>query len=218
MSGSPYILDHTGQPIGPDPAHTPTTKQFVRATSNTGRFRNMGLDSSRYSVFDHSIAAAIITIKLDGAIRPVPFLAALFHEYGETVLGDVPSPFKTRELKAVETQIYANFWTEVSHYLEDVDPEVAVRVSSKRVDTLLLYVEAQKVLGLLESDRARYFRTEEDAPIVKYAETIVDGMILADKDRTTRLFHQFWTALKGRSIRSNAVKSLIRQFVTGVLR
>lgn len=178
----------------------------------------MGLGPHRYSVFDHSIACAVLQLHLDGVIRPIPFLVALFHEIGEIVLGDVPSPFKTAHMRSVERQVATNFWIQVSRYLEGVSPEMALSVSCKRADSLLLYVEAEKVLGLTPGNRDQEFSTDESPKWIRRAETIVEAMIHVDPDRSERLFRQFWLACKGVNVSSSVMKSLIADYAKKALK
>ncbi|MCJ8334728.1 MAG: hypothetical protein MJH10_10850 [Epibacterium sp.] len=174
----------------------------------------------QYSVFDHSIAAAILQLRIDrGKIRPIPFFAALFHEVGEVVWGDIPTPFKRLcpQIAKVERAIYQNLWVNIGRYLKGVDVEIAARVDCKRVDSLLCYVEAERVLGLLPSIRDSDFATDEPPEVVRYAETIVDAMIHVHPDRSARVFSRFWHACKGLDVRGNPIKNRIRQFVNGIL-
>jgi hypothetical protein len=137
---SPYILTNSGRKVGPS-IGAPSLDDIVLALSRQPRFGGHG--RVFYSVLDHSLFVEELaaTFGYVGKVVDSRFrLAALLHDAHEAMTGDIPSPFKTREIRHIQdgldTRLLAELMPETPWLLQ------RYHITVKSLDTRALLAEA----------------------------------------------------------------------------
>lgn len=136
MSGWIQTLDNKDWfPHHPDPSKIDIN---VAATVLSRQARFSGHTKRYYSVAEHSLLVESLVSE------PELKLPALLHDLHEayTGFGDVASPVKTTDIKAIEVEIDSAVAQKFGF-----DQKLFYDPSVKRADELALYIEAQNLLG-----------------------------------------------------------------------
>lgn len=128
------IFTYSGQLASPD--NPPSLFDIAVSTARIPRFT--GNCQREWVVLSHQINVANICYKM-GNYEAIPY--ALLHDGAESVIGDIPTPFKTKDIRDIEDKLLRNIYLRQGlTRISENEPTV------KFADAIALVMEAEKLL------------------------------------------------------------------------
>jgi hypothetical protein len=106
-------------------------------------------------------------------------LYALLHDAHEMVTGDIPTPWNTAELDAIQSKADGMIWDALG--LRPFEEDEMIR--TMRCDRILLEVEAKSFMPRIVLVAPDWFNTIEDVGVISYAKKAI-GTTMAEKDES----------------------------------
>lgn len=127
----------SGINIVPGETNAPSLYDIGYALSQTSRFG--GHTKKPWTVLQHLYAAANLA-KLLGFDELIQ-LHALLHDAHEAIIGDIPNPWKTEDMRQYQHELDTRIYLNIGIDLPSPDDQIIL----KEIDTMLLYAEAEVI-------------------------------------------------------------------------
>jgi hypothetical protein len=137
MTNKGYMLTYTGEQVGPHKG-VPSLLDIAVGLSRIPRFGGQG--RRWWSVLDHSLFCEYLARQIFGCNHQQFRLHALLHDAHEALTGDVPTPLKTKDIRAAQHQLDKRIFAALVPEHEDM--WLHDREDIKAVDTYALLAEA----------------------------------------------------------------------------
>lgn len=136
LAGS--IFSFRGRRIGPKLHDFPSFREMFYGLSNIPRFGGQAEAPAQWNVLKHSACVALLC----GKRGSMPFIRGMFHDYPEMWIGDVPTPFKTDEIRAFEEACMLHLAGQMERAWSGFNAAAYVETEFFEEDRTMLAVEA----------------------------------------------------------------------------
>lgn len=149
----PYLIAGPGKIIAANKKFSVNFEQYVHSMGHTARWRGLGLGPSEYSVLHHVVVVALLNVTINShKDRVYAFWKGIFHELGEVFYGDIPTPFKTDDIRSAETVICVKFSENLVGLWKGYYGVRMRDMDCKRADLAVAEIEAPFVLGISDHE------------------------------------------------------------------
>lgn len=149
----------------------PSWREIYHSMRGLRRFCGQQIDFCLdWNVLKHSWAVAILCKNI---------IVGIFHDYPEMFTGDIPTPYKTPEIRAFEKQCHKRLGAYLTCIWPKFDESEFLKYPYKPADSIMLDIEAIHVIKAPEHYHKKYFLYNKN----KY------GGIDFDKTVVTQLYH-----------------------------